>query len=138
MKLPHRRILSPLARPFPERARAWRRFRPPEAEVLPLDGGAVLRRFSLPATVDALRGRRIAFFSDLHFHATPDEERRVSAFAEALEKFHPEVLLAGGDLTGDACDLHLLKTALRRLSERVPLALTIPGNWEREIGRAHV
>lgn len=131
MKLPHRRILSPLARPFSERAKAWRRFRPPVAEVIPLDGGAVLRRFLLSAPVNALRGRRIAFFSDLHFHATREEERRVSAFAAALERLRPEVLLAGGDLTGDACDLPLLKTALRRLSERVPLALTIPGNWER-------
>ena len=131
MKLPRRRILSLLARPFPERAGAWKRVRISEERPLRLDGGAALRRFLLPAPDAAMRGRRIAFFSDLHFHATEDEKRRVSALAAALEELNPQALLTGGDLVGDACDLPLLKTALRQLAERVPLALAIPGNWER-------
>ena len=90
-----------------------------------------MRRFLLPSPSAAIRGRRIAYFSDLHFHVTPDEKRRVSALAAAFAKLRPEALLTGGDLTGDACDLPLLGTALRELAESVPLALAIPGNWER-------
>ena len=91
----------------------------------------MLRHFMLPSPDVAARGRRIAFFSDLHFHGTEDEKRRISALAAALRELRPEVLLTGGDLTGDACDLPLLEAALRQLSGCVPLAIAIPGNWER-------
>ena len=131
MKLPHRRILSPLARPFEARAEVWRRADISESEPLRLSGGAVVRRFKLPSPEAAMRGRRIAFFSDLHFHCTGEETRRLAALAEVLKELRPEALLTGGDLTGDACDLPQLVGALRRLSSSVPLALAIPGNWER-------
>ena len=131
MKLPRRRILSPLARPFPGRAEAWKRVRIPEVRALRLDGGVTLRRFTFPAPDPELRGRRIAYFSDLHFHGTAEETRRLSALAAAFRELRPEALLTGGDLTGDACDLPLLKTALRELAGNVPLALAVPGNWER-------
>ena len=131
MKLPRRRILSPLARPFTERAEVWKRARMPEAHPLRLAGGLTLRRFMFPSPDAAMRGRRIAFFSDLHFHDTDVERRRVSALAAAFRELGPEALLTGGDLTGDACDLPLLKGALRQLADSVPLALAIPGNWER-------
>ena len=120
-----------MARPFPEVAKAWKRVSMPEARALRLAGGAVLRRFLIPSPCPELRGRRIAYLSDLHFHGSPNETRRLAALAEAFRELRPEVLLTGGDLTGDACDLPLLKTALRELAECVPLALAIPGNWER-------
>ncbi len=91
----------------------------------------MLRRFLLPSPDRTLRGHRFAFFSDLHFHDTEVERKRISALAAALRELRSEVLLTGGDLTGDACDLPLLKSALRQLAESVPLALAIPGNWER-------
>ena len=131
MKLPRRRILSPLARPFAERARLWHRAPIPEKKPVRLDGGLILRRFLLPAPNEALRGRCIAYLSDLHYHDTPVEKTRISALAAELEKLRPEALLTGGDLTGDACDLPQLKDALKQLSRSVPLALAIPGNWER-------
>ena len=103
----------------------------PEERFSRLDGGAVLRYFSLPSPAPKLRGRRIAYLSDLHFHASPDEIRRLASLAEKLKELRPEALLTGGDLTGDACDLPLLTSALRELAGSVPLALAIPGNWER-------
>jgi hypothetical protein len=90
-----------------------------------------LRRFLLPASDAALRGRRIAYLSDLHYHDTPIEKKRISALAAELENLRPEALLTGGDLAGDACGMPQLKTALKQLSRCVPLALAIPGNWER-------
>lgn len=90
----------------------------------------MLRHFMLPSPPET-RGRRIAFLSDLHFHDTEIEKKRISALAAAFRDLRPEVLLTGGDLAGDACDLPLLTTVLRQLAECVPLALAIPGNWER-------
>ena len=110
---------------------AWKRVRIPEARALALDGGAVLRRFMIASPTPELRGRRIAYFSDLHFHATEDESRRLTALAAVLRELRPEALLTGGDLTGDACDLPLMTAALRELAKCVPLALAVPGNWER-------
>ena len=78
-----------------------------------------------------MRKTRIAYFSDLHFHDTEVERRRISALAAAFRELRPEALLTGGDLTGDACDLPLLETVLRQLADSVPQALAIPGNWER-------
>ena len=58
-----------------------------------------MRRFILPSPDTAMRGKRIAFFSDLHFHDTEVERRRVSALAAAFRELRPEILLTGGDLT---------------------------------------
>lgn len=131
MKLPRRRILSPLARAFETRAKEWCRVRIPEDGTRLLDGGVLLRRFRLPSPDAGLRGRRIAYLSDLHFHCTADETRRIEALAAALEEIGADALLTGGDLTGDACDLPQLVEMLRRLSGCVPFAVAVPGNWER-------
>lgn len=131
MRLPENRILSPLARPFPERAARWRRARIDETETRRLDGEVLLRRFALPSPDAAARGRRIAFFSDLHFHGTAVEKRRIAALAEALTELRPDLLLCGGDLAGDATDLPGMAPHLRRLAACAPAALTVPGNWER-------
>ena len=133
LKLPRRRILSPLARPFAERAEVWKRVRIPEARPLRIAGGLILRRFTLPLPDAAMRKTRIAYFSDLHFHDTEVERRRISALAAAFRELRPEALLTGGDLTGDACDLPLLETVLRQLADSVPQALAIPGNWVSDI-----
>ena len=103
----------------------------PEARGVKLAGDILLRSFRIPSAAEGMRGRRIAFFSDLHFHGTEVENRRIAALAAALKELHPEILLTGGDLTGDACDLPLLEEALRKLSGSVPRALAIPVNWER-------
>ncbi len=90
-----------------------------------------LRRFTVPSPTAELKGRRIAFLSDLHYHSAERLERRISALAEMLSSYHPDLLLTGGDITGDACDLPGMVTALRRLSGCAQAALAIPGNWER-------
>jgi len=109
----------------------WKRVGSPEARPLRLAGDLILRRFMLPSPVAAMLGKRIAFFSDLHFHDTEVERRRLAALAAAFRELRPEILLTGGDLTGDACDLPLLEAALRQIADSVPRALAIPGNWER-------
>ena len=103
----------------------------PEARCVKLAGNLLLRVFRVPSPSEGMRGRRIAFFSDLHFHGTEVENRRIAALAAALRELRPEILLTSGDLTGDACDLPLLEEALRKLSDAVPRAIAIPGNWER-------
>lgn len=131
MNLPYHCILSDQYRAFPERAGRWRRVKVPESARLQLDGGVVLRRFAFPSPYTETRGRRLAFMSDLHYHGTPAEERRIASLVEALTDAAPDLLLVGGDAIGDAADLHLASGVLRRLSACAKAAVAVPGNWER-------
>ncbi|MBQ6352711.1 MAG: metallophosphoesterase family protein [Lentisphaeria bacterium] len=122
---------SNFVRPFPERARRWRPVDVPEPPPLRAAKGLKLRRFTIPAPAEELRGRRIAFLSDLHYHGSAAEERRIDARATELTAGRVDLLLLGGDITGDACDLPGMIRALRRLAKCAPRALAVPGNWER-------
>lgn len=131
MNLPYHCILSDQYRAFPERAGKWRRVKVPEPSRLRLAGGIVFRRFALPSSCVELRGRRLAFISDLHYHGTAVEERRIASLVEALTEAAPDLMLFGGDAVGDAADLRLVSDVLRRLSTCAKAAAAAPGNWER-------
>ena len=92
----------------------------------------MLRRFRFPSHSAAVRGRRIFFLSDLHFHSGIAEAQRIEALKRAVAEMHPDLLLFGGDAVGDSCDLPQLPGVLRKLSEAAPgAAFAVPGNWER-------
>ena len=131
MRLPYHRQRTNFIRRFPERTVRW--CRTPVGELTPirLGDGFSLRRFELPSPLAAARGRRIAFISDLHYHGTAVEERRIAALAETLGSFRPDLLLSGGDITGDACDLPGMTAVLGRLSASAAVSLAVCGNWER-------
>lgn len=102
-----------------------------ELAVRHLDGGMRLRRFLLPSLVPDAVGRRLVFISDLHYHGSGIEERRIGALASALDECRADLILLGGDAAGDACHLKELPAVLRKLAACAPAALAIPGNWER-------
>ncbi|MDD2478555.1 MAG: metallophosphoesterase [Victivallaceae bacterium] len=77
----------------------------------------------------ALNGKKIMFFSDLHW----DQPSEVyHAFIEDINnyivEFSPDILIFGGDLTTYACYLEEALQALATLN--VPIKLAMPGNWE--------
>jgi len=91
----------------------------------------MLRRFMFPSSIPAAIGRRFVFISDLHYHATADEERRMRALAAALAGCRADAIFLGGDAVGDACHLRGLPSILRLLAGCAPKAFAVPGNWER-------
>lgn len=91
----------------------------------------MLRRFRFPSRAAALRGRRIFFLSDLHFHSGTAAAYRIEALKRAISEMHPELLLFGGDAVGDSCDMPSLPRVLHELSASAGTALAVPGNWER-------
>ena len=96
-----------------------------------LDGGIALRRFVFTSRSAALRGRRIFFLSDLHFHSGAVEARRIEALKHAVAESHPDLLLFGGDAVGDSCDMPSLPRVLQELSAPAGASFAVPGNWER-------
>ena len=132
MSSPDYKSRSPLAIPFYRRAGRWKRDRAVEKAAESDCGGIRLRRFRIPSCSAALRGRRIFFLSDLHFHSGAAEAQRLEALKRAVAESHPDLLLCGGDAVGDSCDLRQLPAVLRGLSAAVPgAAYAVPGNWER-------
>lgn len=92
-----------------------------------------MRTFRLPSRSAVLRGRRIFFLSDLHFHSGAAEARKIEALKRAVAEAHPDLLLFGGDAVGDSSDMPRLSAVLRGFSAAVApgAAYAVPGNWER-------
>ncbi len=75
-------------------------------------------------------GRKLFFISDLHPQFRPAEAARFRQLAALIQAEKPDYLLVGGDGVGDAVHFPKLPELWRRLSDGVPVALALPGNWE--------
>lgn len=95
------------------------------------DGSGSLKQlhFRFKARNKRAAGKRILFFSDLHYSS------KVSSLAEelcaAVKKNAPDLLLCGGDICSDALSIKALPPILKKLAADVPCCATVPGNWER-------
>ena len=113
----------PLTVPHPERLVNWR-----QARVKP--GSPVSEVFyKIPAPEAA--GKKIAFLADVHFRGTREDFLIAESAAAAIAAFQPDLLLTGGDLVADGCDVARLPELLKILSAAAPVRLAVPGNWER-------
>ena len=119
----------PLTVPHPERLVNWRQaisYRKARVQA----GSPVSKVFyKIPAPASA--GKKVAFLADVHFRGTPADFRIVRSAAEVIAAFQPDVLLTGGDLVADGCDVNRLPELLKILAETAPVRLAVPGNWER-------
>lgn len=101
-----------------------------DVPLLPATRGALkVARFAFPAAVPAAAGKKILFFSDLHYTAAASG--LADELVEKVKELSPDLLLCGGDLTVGAAEIDELKPLLKRLSACVGCCITIPGNWER-------
>lgn len=112
-------------------------------EIRQEQAGAFRRVFyhhRLPCTAEALNGRRILFFSDLHIRPQiakcfPGEMQwngigTIRDFLlETIEKYNPDHLFCGGDLMAYACNFRECADLLRSLTCR-GLKIGVYGNWD--------
>ncbi len=105
----------------------WRRLRR-QAEVLGMAGDIVVRRFEIPAGTAELSGRRLVFFSDLHW------DRRdmggSEALVQAVNALEADWLACGGDIIQHLEHLGPALDILGQLRARQK-KLAVLGNWER-------
>lgn len=114
---------------YPERAANWVRL--PEEGDCRRFGRVIRRDFKIMARTAAARGRKLGFLTDLHHRNDEDSERLLSDALEALKSFDPDILLLGGDLIGDCCEIPALPGTLRRIRAEFPAVCAVLGNHER-------
>lgn len=115
----------------PRRLKRWRRIVSYNNADRLCKGAADLVLYRLSAPVPAAAGKRIAFVSDLHYKGTELQQREIAVLRNYLLEYKPDLLLCGGDVSGDVDMFHLFPEVLKPLSSAVPCALAVPGNWER-------
>lgn len=86
-----------------------------------------LTEYKLPAGA-ATVGRKILFFSDLHWQ---DNHALATEMVELCRAVNPDWLIYGGDLISYSCHLQPAVDLLKRLPARMG-KLCVPGNWDRK------
>ena len=121
----------PLKRSFRLRAAKYRRCRTVSMDRVRFSGKLLtLRKLDIPAPSDELKGRRILFISDWHWHNSERNHRILAEFEEIAKDISPDLLLLGGDLCDDAEYLDSLPPLLKKLGSLAPEVIAVKGNWE--------
>ena len=88
-------------------------------------------KYSIPASDAALTGKKIVFFSDLHWTGGSNREKNILREAAAfIAGFQPDIIISGGDLISYASRIQHGIDALKSLPE-AENKLAVVGNWER-------
>ena len=122
----------PCLRPFPRRAQRWDKLKSSNLPGYKLVPGKVVSvvEYLLPDSLNVKKDVVIAYLSDLHFHDSKKSWRIVRHLQKLLEKYSPDYLLLGGDMTGDSDDISLLPEVIRELSKYAGKTVAVGGNWE--------
>jgi hypothetical protein len=88
-------------------------------------------KYSLPASDAALAGKKIVFFSDLHWNGGSGREKKILGEAvNFIAGFQPDVIISGGDLISFAAHIKSGINAIKSLPA-AETRIAVPGNWER-------
>lgn len=99
------------------------------APVVSGNGRIKIVRCSFKARTPAAAGKKILFFSDLHYSS--EKLSLADELCSLISALKADLLLCGGDLCADAVDIKLLPGLLDKLAQCAPLCAAVPGNWER-------
>jgi len=120
----------PLLRPLPKRAEAWKKIDCHGRVISEKNSLFTVTNISVSSSVPETAGKKIAFFSDLHWNNDRKSEKLLHALLTFLKWEKPDILLTGGDLSGSAEFIPQLKTVLAEISKCVPHTFAVHGNWE--------
>lgn len=114
---------------YSHRLRDWRRVMGyNQRRILETGVSSVLTGYTINQPQIAVK--RILFFSDLHWHA--DRKFYISLVEDVVaynQKYQPDIVIFGGDLTAAICYLDDALSAIKKIE--APVKLAIAGNWER-------
>jgi hypothetical protein len=86
--------------------------------------------YKIPAAADSVRGKKLLWFSDLHFRKFLETDALVIAeSSEFINDLLPEYIVYGGDIVTYSSGLPPVRTFLQSLPEK-SVKLAILGNWE--------
>ncbi|MFA6100570.1 MAG: metallophosphoesterase [Victivallaceae bacterium] len=88
-------------------------------------------KYSIPASGPETAGKKIVFFSDLHWMGGTARERKILGEAgKLITAFKPDVIISGGDLISYASHIKPGIDALKSLPA-AESRIAVIGNWER-------
>jgi predicted MPP superfamily phosphohydrolase len=121
----------PLKRAFDLRSEKFHRADKVRTETLRFKGNILTAlQVFLPAPDAAVKGKRLIYSSDWHWHDSSRNRRLLDEYTELCQKFPADIQLLGGDLCDDADTLDKLPYLLSHLSPLAPVTIAANGNWE--------
>lgn len=88
-------------------------------------------KYSIPAPDIGLTGKKIVFFSDLHWTGGTNREKRILREAATfITAFRPDIIISGGDLISYTSRIKSGIDVLKSLPA-AETRLAVTGNWER-------
>ncbi|MHB9138169.1 MAG: metallophosphoesterase [Victivallaceae bacterium] len=117
---------------FSHRVPAWEQISGYSARNIAFQGKYLdVVKYSIPAAEPGLAGRKIVFFSDLHWRGgTAAEKKILSEISEFIRKIQPDAIICGGDLISFASRIKSAMEALKSLPP-APVRIAVHGNWEQ-------
>ena len=116
---------------FPRRALEWRRVSSYQQRPVLRSGKCVdIVEYKIPAVIPANKGKKILWFSDLHFWGNLEIDEEVADESSVfINDLQPDYLVYGGDLVIYSSVLPKVRNFFRSLPEK-SRKMAVLGNWE--------
>lgn len=116
---------------FTHRAAQWRRVSSYDQRQLLRSGEFVdIVKYEIPARLPSSKGKKILWFSDLHFDKEQENEEKILAESlEFIKRINPDYVVFGGDVTRYSSYLPVVRDFLKSLPEDSK-KMAVMGNWE--------
>jgi uncharacterized protein len=116
---------------FTHRTRGWRRVSSyNDRQILRSGESLDVVRYEVPARFPENKGKKIVWFSDLHFGGKWEiEDKVLEESLEFIKDIDPEYIIYGGDVVSYSSTLPVVRTFLKSLPAKAK-KMAILGNWE--------
>jgi len=116
---------------FTHRVRGWRRVSSYNQRQILREGEYVdLVKYEIPAKLPSSKGKKLIWFSDLHFKGYNElEEKILEECLDFSRDINPEYIIYGGDVVTYSSVLPMVRDFLKSLPEKSK-KMAVLGNWE--------
>jgi len=116
---------------FTHRAFGWRRVSSYQERRIFLSGEYVdVVEYEISAVIPANKGKKIIWFSDLHFRDDQETDKKIMQESLAfINEIQPECIVYGGDVVTYSSTLPIVRTFLKSLPDKSH-KMAVLGNWE--------
>ena len=116
---------------FTHRAKGWKRVSSYQQRQVLHSGEYVdVVEHEIPAAIPASKGKKIVWFSDLHFRNGQEVDRKVMQESSAfINELQPDCIVYGGDVVTYSSSLPIVRDFLKSFPEKSH-KMTVLGNWE--------
>lgn len=116
---------------FTHRALKWKRVSSYKQRHVLRSGECIdVVEYEIPAVMPANKGKKIVWFSDLHFRDDQETDKKImQEILASINELQPEYIIYGGDVVTYSSSLPIVRTFLKSLPEKSQ-KMAVLGNWE--------